>query len=338
MNEELKIASKLLSDFRNYASKRSSFFMSHNALPPVLEWHIQIWRKEVGLLGQGGNTLDLWSLYSQLDRELDSILADITNRVLTEATMDSFIFFDEFKKHIAKYKDEKIKVKENDHTYAQHFLGNFFRIFFEKIEASPDRRNIWEHYFPDSLKVHSATVVTDTLQHAVLNQYLPWAGGRIGRTNAKKEYDSSLDEVTENLFPEVDPILWAEILTFVFSPYNPKDRLKYVIEQRPLIFGSSRMTMYSGYVDDKEDSQKKATEFFQSVRESEKDETLKMLDSFIKIIPLFHQTFSKENLLDLIRQSEALTYPEDSENEERKKTLTEVFKELLAKLEKSVKQ
>ena len=52
MIEDIKITSKLLNDFRNYESKRSSFFMSYNVLPKILEWHIEMWRKEVNLLGK----------------------------------------------------------------------------------------------------------------------------------------------------------------------------------------------------------------------------------------------------------------------------------------------
>ena len=243
--------------------------------------------------------------------------------MLTENTMDTYSFFNLFSKHINKYKEEKIKVNESYHYYIEYLFRNFFRIFFEKINLAPDKYNIWEHYFPPTLKIHSVTVVSDLLQRAVFNEYFQWAEGRIGRTNKKKEFDESLDDVSEHLFPEIDPTLWAEILTFIFSPYLPNGHLKYFIEQDQIIFGSARFRSYGGYIENDKDFQKKAQELWGASAKSERKNTIKM------VITLFGQIFTEKNLIDLIKQGESLNYTSEPEKENRKNILVDIFRELL---------
>lgn len=148
---ELKLISNLLSDFLRFINYRSIFFLTFNCLPKILEWHFKIWKKEYEYLTKK-DKLDEWVIYSEISRTLDSLLKKIEERALKEEA--SFFFFKTFKEHSEKYKKQFVKNEDKSedeskkHYYIETLFSAFYRVFFENIEASPERYDIWKHYFP----------------------------------------------------------------------------------------------------------------------------------------------------------------------------------------------
>jgi hypothetical protein len=304
--DNLVIASKLLGDFNNFINKRTDLFLKYSdmMLSRILEWHFEIWKKEYEYLGQD-KKLDEWGMYSQLSRILDSIFRQIEIYALKEKA--SFNFFDKLKKHTEKYKKESVSSR----SYVESLFDTFYQVFFENIYDSPERFNIWEHYYPKEWKITKGNLQDseNIISEISLNNFLNWAPERIWQEN--KENDFLLDDLAKNLFPEVDPILWAKILIFIFSPYS-ENRLRSVIE-RPWNFGfMGRAKAYSS-----EDE----------ISRMYKDEEINTFDlSYF----LFKNEFTKIKLENYIKSLEKLSYPEDSKEDGKKSRLQYLFVKMLA--------
>jgi hypothetical protein len=225
MKDNLIIASKLLGDFNNFLDKRSTTFLTRfdGMLDSILQWHFGVWKKEHEYLGQD-NKLEEWSMYSDLSRTIDSIFRQIGVRALKEKA--SFSFFKKLERHAEKYKKESVSSR----YYDESLFDTFYQVFFQNIYDSPERFNIWNHYFPKKWKVTKSNL--DSSENIItkisLNNFFEWAHDRIWQTSEEKDFP--LNDVSTNLFPEVDPILWAKILIFIFAPYS-EDRLRSVIER-----------------------------------------------------------------------------------------------------------
>ena len=307
MKDNLIIVSKLLGDFDNFIDKRSAVFLtwSDKTIDSVLQWHFEVWKKEYEYLGQDKN-LDKWSMYSELSRTMDSIFRKIETRALKGRT--SFSFFDKLRKHAEKYKKESVSFR----SYAESLFDTFYEVFFQNIYDAPERFNIWEHYFAGEWKITKSNLQSseNIISGISLNNFLDWASRRIWQTS--KENDFTLDDVSRNLFPEVDPILWAKILIFIFSSYSD-DRVRSVIE-RPWNFGfMGRVKVYRSSQEDR-------------IAKMHKDEGIKTFDlSYF----LFKDQFSKINLESYIKSLGQLSYPEESKEEQKRLKLKSLFTKML---------
>ncbi len=324
MNENLKSISKLLGDFDTFINSRSIVLLTwpNGAFPKILEWHFRIWEKEHRYLTKK-DKLDEWSNYSDISRTLDSFLQKIEERAFKERQSSSF--FETFKKHAEKYKGKFVESedKSKKYYYIESLFGIFYRVFFENIESSPERYNIWEHYFPKEWKITKANLTNkeNIISRISLHEFLNWAQERIWQ--AKEDFDRNLDDVSRNIFPEVEPVLWARILTFVFSPYG-ENRVKSVIE-RPWNFGFvGRIRTYSGYPEDNEEEfRKRMNEMMYSAEKIEVNSTFEL--TYL----LFSNQFSKENLEKYINNLKELEYEKGSKEEYKKLRLLAIFEEML---------
>ncbi len=321
----LKLAFKLTGDFKKNLNKRSSIFLSYNALPKILEWSVLVWRKDMELLGKGQDTLELWSEYSQLLMQLDGIFSDLENMVLTNNTMDVYDFFHNLEIHTTKYKDEKEKVKDKDERfYVEHLLQVFYRDFFNKVDDSPNRYHIWKSYFPDSWKIRSSTVLNNVFQRITLSEFLQWTAERISKAK-DKDFDRALNEASEELFPEVDPIWWSAILILTLSPYDPNARIKYVIEM-PWTFGlGERIRVLDGYAENTPENEAKQMAQIRSLYAEDKKQTVEMVRALMKIVPIFDQTFHPSKLSGLKEQIVALKYEDKSKEEMKRLRLLQIL-------------
>ena len=307
MKDSLIIASKLLSDFNSFMDKRSTTFLtwSDRMFDDILQWHFGVWKKEHEYLGQN-NKLDEWSMYGELLRTIDSIFRQIEIRALKER--ESYSFFKKLESHVEKYKNESV----SSYSYVESLFHVFYQVFFENIHDVPDRLDVWDHYFPKEWKVTKSNIEGSEKPISIisLDNFMDWASRRIESTS--KEIDFPLDEVCRNLFPEVDSILWARILIFIFSPYG-EDRLSSVIE-RPWNFGFvSRVRVYSGPQE-------------ADITEEYKREERNTFDlSYF----LFRQQFSVINLENYIKSLEQLSYPKDPKEEHKRLGLLNLFTRML---------
>jgi hypothetical protein len=307
MKDNLIIASKLLGDFNNFIDKRSTVFVtwSDKMLDSVLQWHFEVWKKEHGYLGQD-NKLDERRMYGELSRTMDSIFQKLEIRALKEKA--SFSFFKKLEKHAEQYKKESVPLR----SYDESLFDTFYQVFFQNIYDALERFDIWEHYFPGEWKITKSNLQNseNIISKISLKNFFNWASNKIWYPREEKDF--VLNDVSSNLFPEVDPILWARILIFIFSSYG-EDRLRSVIE-RPWNFGfMGRVKVYRGPQEDE-------------IKGIYKDEEINTFDlSYL----LFEEQFSKINLESYIKSLEQLSYPKESVEESKRLRLHSLFNKML---------
>jgi hypothetical protein len=314
MNQNLKTTSKLLDDFANFIENRSNLLVVglKEVFPKILEWHFRIWQNERTFLGKE-EKLDEWTSYFATKNILDSIIRRIEDRALK--IRECFAFFPHLKVHLDRHKEDYVEVNHGRWYYAEDLLQTFYPSFFENIAEAPLQLDIWKHYFPKEWKVTKTNLKTNMLSGASLKQFYRWAQERINEP--EEQYDKKLNNVSENLFPEVEPTVWAQILIFVFSRYG-ESKVRSVIE-RPWNFGSERIRTYSGY----SEFPGKMIEIMRSETEKEKRNTFEL--AFM----LFKDQFSKDNLQKYLEELGKLKYQEDSEEEHKRLSLLNIFSEML---------
>jgi len=307
MKDNLLIASKLLTDFSNFLNKRSTLFLTRidGMLGSVLDWHFGTWKKENEFLDQE-NKLDEWSMYGELSRTIDAIFRQIEIRALKDKA--SFSFFKKLDKHAQTHMKESVSSR----YYIESLFDTFYQVYFQNIYDSPERFNIWNHYFPEKWKITKSNLEgsENVISNISLNNFFEWANGRIWQT--KDEKDFPLNDAITYLFPEVDPISWAKILIFIYTPPGD-DRLRAVIES-PWNFGFiGRVKTYRGPGEDQ-------------IRRMRKDEET---NTFDLAYFLFSDQFSKANLENYIASLEQLSYSKESPEESKRLRLHSLFAKML---------
>ena len=323
-NKNLKTISKLLSDFYNFINNRSTAFLviPEDAFPKILKWHFEIWQKKYELSGRK-DKLGEWSNYSEISRILNDIFNNIEERSLEERM--AYSFFEHFKKHIKDCKKGLVKDASKQDYYKRYIDSLFIifcRVFFENIEKSPEKHDIWEFCFPEEWKITKNNLENkeNIISKTSLNTFLQWAQVRI--LQAKEDFDRDLDEVSSNLFSELEPTLWAMFLIFIFSGY----RVKSVIERSRNFGFIGRVRIYSGDIaNSKEESRRKRHEAMQLAEEAE------MKNTFELACFLFKEQFLKENLEKYIKslQDLKLEYKENLKKEEKRLELLNIFERML---------
>jgi len=322
----LKIISRLLNDFYNFINERSiTVLQTDMAFTRILKWHFKTWQNHYIFIkkyldDKNKNKVKSFLNYSEVLRVLDSIFENIEERSFK--VLEAYPFFIHFKKHAEKYKDEVVH-NGNKHYYISYLFDLFYRVFFksiEKIDFSA-KHVIWDQCFPKGWKI-SMTNLTDKnnklFSNLSLRCFLNWAQHRINQEEEEKDF--VLGEMLKNLFPEVDPKLWAEFLIFVFT--GSKVRVKLAIE-KPWNFGSvERVRFYPGEIGSEEMLKKMSEDI-----EMEKQKTYELACYIFK-------EFSKENITKYIKEIENLKYPMESPEEDRRLKLLNIFKEMVNYLNK----
>lgn len=305
--KNLNAISKLLNDFGNFINNRSivSLVVAKETFPKILEWHFKVWQKEQAYL-HNDKELKIWPDYSEIKRILDSIIKAIEERALKER--ESYSLF--------RYLKEHAEDRRSEEKYIINLFDGFYEILFKNVANSPEQHDIWEYYFPLEWKVTKSNLEdkNNLISRISLNEFIRWAQERIW--NPKDEFDKNLDDVSRNLFPEVDPIVWYEILIFWLSPVRPGSRVKDVIE-RPWNFNYvGRFHTYSGEFEISEEMEKRA---------SEERSTFKLATM------LFRDAFSKESLEHYIRDLKELEgkYKDDSLEETKRLGFLNIFTKML---------
>jgi hypothetical protein len=185
--------------------------------PKILEWHFRTWEREEQYIEKDEKVL-IWVNYDEALRILDLIIQEIEKRVLKGG--QSYSLFRHMNRHTNNYSNIE---------YLEHLFTNFYQVFLECIAESPEHHDIWKHYFPIRWKITESNLRDNknVMCRISCKEFLGWARDRIW--DPKEDFDKSLQEVSYNLFPEVDPLIWSEILLFVFSTYDPQNRVRSII-------------------------------------------------------------------------------------------------------------
>ncbi len=316
----LEITSKLLNDFNKFIDERSIILLvvPENAFPKILEWHFKVWQNKYIYIKKYLEDKDKsksYLNYSEILRVLHSILSNIEERSFKE--QHAFPFFIHFKKHAKKYKDELVG-NGNKHYYISYLFDLFYKAFFKYIEQAnfSEMEPIWDQCFPEEWKISKITLADKEnkfFSNLSLRCFINWALHRISQ--AKEEKDFVLGEVSSNLFPEVEPNLWAKFLVFRFS--GSKDRVKLAIE-KPWNFGFiNRVKFYPGEPGNEEMHKKKS-----------EDTEIEMRKTYELACYIFKE-FSKENIAQYIKEIKNLEYPKESNEENEKIELLDIFNGML---------
>ena len=323
MTEKLKATSKLLEDFNAFVDNRSTIFLAilPEFFPKILEWHFAIWEKEYTLLSKK-DKLTEWGNYNEISRALDSILKKVMERTLKEG--HSFSFFKSFKTHIEKYK-EKFVAGEGDKKfyYVESVVPIFYLTLVESIKTSPEKHDIWDHYFPPAWKITKENIQKQEnyVSRVLLNNFLEWARSRFWDSADKEKYDDVLDEIASNLFPSVEPILWAKLLTLLMRPWGDDDRVKLLVEKGANFGFASRI--FSGFVV----SEGKMMNEWHDQMSSQENATIELA------LFLFSQHLTKEHLSNFLTDLNKLEYDKKSKEELRRKDYITIFEKMISLLE-----
>lgn len=323
MTEKLKATSKLLEDFNSFVDNRSTIFLVilPEFFPKFLEWHYSLWEKEYQLLSKK-DKLHEWSTYSEISRALDSILKKVEQRTLREG--HSFSFFKSFETHVEKYKDKFVDGEANKKFYyVESIIPIFYLILVESIKTSPEKHDVWDHYFPPAWKITKENIQKQEnyVSRVLLNNFLQWAQSRFWDSTEKDKFDEILDEISSNLFPSVEPTLWAKLLTLLLRPWADNNRMKSLVEQGTN-FGFVSRIMVGDYVSTEQSSNE-----LHNHMESQGNATLEL------VLFLFKHEFTKDKLNDFISQLKVLEYTDDSREDARRKGYIAIFEKMISLLE-----
>jgi hypothetical protein len=314
----------LIKDFGDFLKNRSIIFLTvYETIPSkILEWYFKAWKREY----EYSNKADVSKKCANynIKRMLNSIIKSTEKRVLKGNI--SFSFFECFKKHVEEYKEEKIEDKnKRTHRYIESLFHIFYQVFFENIKDAPEKYEIWEYYFPKEWKITKGNLEDKDnyiISRISWNLFLQWAYPRIQQPTA--DYDETLENAIKNLFPEVDPIVWSRILLFVYTPHDPGNRIKSVIE-REWNFGFSGRG-YVGFIGDKKEFEKEFNEYIQQQERN----------AFELALFLFVKQFDKENLKRYIEELKELEskYDDDSKEEGHRLRLLDILEKMLNSINK----
>ena len=320
MENNVKAIAKLLGDYDSFVSKRSIVLLVifDEVFPKILEWHFSMWKKEYELLNDK-DKLTEWSNYSEISRSLDSIFKKTEERSLKEG--QSFSFFDEFKKHLDKYQNEYVGTDSKKFYYVKSIVPIFFQCLIDSVEEVSDKYDMWEHYFPGEWKITKENLEgqKNIVPRELLNHYLEWSSRRFWTSSEKEQYDKTLDGITSNLFPSTDPVLWAQMLTFLMRPWVNEKRMDSLITKGTNFGFVSRV--YTAWVDSEPDFEKN----WHKQMSSQEDETIDLA------LYLFPQQFNKNTLEKYIQELKGLSYLEKSDEEIRRKRYILIFERMLKK-------
>ncbi|MEK7601714.1 MAG: hypothetical protein AAB480_04245 [Patescibacteria group bacterium] len=318
-----EILPKLLEGFLSNIGNRNKTFLLvfEEAFPKILEWHYLLWRRQYSKFAkeytEGTDVIEIHVF--EVDRIVDQIIKFITKEALAGKGGNSYSYFKHLGSHIQKH--ETIFIEGSKHTY--HYIEQLpiYSDCLDLIPESPEAYDIWNHYFPASWKITKSNLQNHVPPRIWLHRFLDWARSRVW--SEKGEWDKDLDEVSKELFPDVDPIIWAKILAFVMRPWSGS-RIQEIIE-KSLNFGYIGR-IFSGWGDDLE----------KNFSRHHKEQLANTVDLAVFI---FGGIFTEENLNQWLNELNKLEYAKDSDTYKRREHWGEMLKAIKARKEElSAKQ
>ena len=314
------ILPKLLEGFSSNIQNRNKIFILvfPEFFPKVLEWHYQFWKIQFSKFAKDKEErketdIDIKTFES--DHIIDQIIRHVTKEALTGNTGNAFSYFEHLKKHIDKYETEQIVGDKHTYVYVEHLP--IYNDILEQLPKSQEAYSIWEHYFPSEWKITVSNLKNHIEARIWLNRFLEWSRSRMW--SGGTEWDKELDEVSKELFPSVDPIIWAKIIAFTLRPWSGS-RIKEIIEKEQNFGYVGRI--FTGWGDDVESN-------FAQQHEEQLKETIRTA------VFIFGGIFTKENLTQWLGEINNLNYPDGSDENQKKEQWKEILSAMKAEREKS---
>lgn len=304
---------KMLDGFSSNMGKRNRVFLVvfPEFFPKVLEWHFVIWKKQYSDFAKDKVTKEdvTWQQHLfEVDQVIDQIIRYVTREALAVGSGNAFSYFKSLEVHMAKYQSETIEGQKHSYVYIEQIP--IYEDCMNLIPKSKESHDIWGHYFPESWKVTIRNLKDNIVSRVWFNRFMEWSRSRIW--NRGKEWDRDLDEISMELFPEVDPVTWARIYTFVFGSWT-ESRIREAVEKDANYGHVGRIVSGWGGVEG---------EYYSKVNDEQLRNTLDLA------VYLFGSVFTRENLDEWLVELASLDYPEGSDNFRRKKMWEGIFKSL----------
>jgi len=308
-NNSFDIVVRYLQTFFESIDKRSLYngVIFGDFFDKLLDWRFVVYKKDKEQEAKGKD-IDM-PLF-----ESEAIIVRIIEKFLLSSLQKgtAFLFFNGLKTHI----------KDKDNKYVEKlFLQSICVNFFNNIAESGEHYDIWNHYFPTEWKITKTTFEDkkNVISKIWLNSFFNWAPERFWRLEEKKDFDKILDNVASELFPSVEPHLWAILLTFLMRPWTDNNRMKSLIEQSANFGYTSRIKVYN----------------FQSVEESTERlhrDIVAQEDATIELVLiLFKNDFTESKLQTYLFELRRLAerYEKESNEEIRRKNLISIFEKMV---------
>lgn len=306
--------SQLITDFESSICNRSTLLLifRREVFPKFLGWHMEIWSKknQYSIKGQ----MKKWHECDVTLRALTTIIREVSKRAYDDVAFT--IFIKKFREHIGKHLDKVILKNDEEIYYVDSLLAYFYQDFFNIMQSKDflTSYSLWE-VFPAEWKISTKKVKT-TIARSTLNNFYRWARPRI--VTPEKEYDSMLETVVMNIFPDVEPITFCIILYYVFSYGVRGQEIKTIVESKRNFGLCGRP--YARFIKDE-------TEF----KKDFEDYTSQQTDNALKLaLTLFPAQFSQTNLTKLLDELNRLKteYESNPENENKRKQFVGIFERM----------
>lgn len=311
--EKWDILPKLLEGFLNNIQNRNKIFILvfPEFFPKVLEWHFIFWKRQFLKFAkdkEDRNETEVDIKTFEADHIVDQIIRYVTKEALTGNTGNAFSYFKHLEDHVDKHATEQIVGSQHTYVYIEHLP--IYNDILDQLPKSREAYDIWGHYFPAKWKITISNLKDHIVSRVWLNRFIEWSRSRIWSEG--KEWDKDLDEVSKELFPSVDPIVWAKILAFVMRPWSGS-RIQAMVEKDQNFGYIGRI--FTGWGDGVE------TDFARQNEEQLK-ETINMA------LFIFGGIFSIANLDQWQSELNNLSYPKDSDEYRKAEHWKEILKVL----------
>jgi hypothetical protein len=329
MRKDLETIKVLLSDFLVLMDNRTTIFLVSNekVLPKILDWDLLIWKNRWQSSQEKSVDLTDWF---ELSRTSESTILKIGERAIKENQFLFTVFFlKNLQKHLEAHKEENIQIGTETSYYRAHLFAILFKLLlkFEESDSLSEKEYMWST-FPAEWKITKNNLEDkkNLFSKISLYEFMNWASNRI---QMGKDFDPVLNDLSINLFPEVDPRAWAVILTFCFLVFDPNNRVKSVIEQ-PWSFGydfSATVFTLSGG----ETIEQKLKSMELQKEAERKNKTQKAYELGILLFP---NVFEKKLLTKYVEEASNLKYTEDLRKEHKRTAILTILNDILATLTK----
>lgn len=163
------------------------------------------------------------------------VLDDLIKQCVVEAVKGkcAYPLFENLNKHLAPFSEKIAKAKDQQiEKYLENLFSTFCPVFFENIGLSPESDYVWQGgVFPNNWKITTSGLKDSFMARLWWSEFCRWGRERIFNVK-NSDYDEPLEMISRELFPETDPILWADVLRFLFTPWVNDQRIKSVLNTK----------------------------------------------------------------------------------------------------------
>jgi hypothetical protein len=237
----------LLDIFLSKLNLRSAQFVEEpdRLFEVILKWNYRLWSRYN--IERESHVRPYWPDAHRIMLTTTEIIKTIEDRALNNSrSFLTYQFFDKLKEHLDACTELSYK-KELYEPLCKHF--------FNIIKDAPTRYDVWHSYFPSEWKITIKNLKDSPMARLTFQVYEGWAVERI--FSGTDKYDWNLEEVSRELFPDVDPIVWAPIIIFIYTPSFPDNSMRAAVEQRKSFGHMGRVHTWWGEEKDIEEISKK---------------------------------------------------------------------------------